>query len=86
MSDVFDLVKTILGEVTLLYINLLLTWIDSEVVTIISTYILCQVLIYFTYVTSFLSVWFIVGFTFERYIAICFPLKRTSLCSVKREK
>ncbi|WAR09686.1 hypothetical protein MAR_034762, partial [Mya arenaria] len=45
-----------------------------------------DVLIYFTYVTSFLSVWFIVGLTFERYIAICFPLKRTFLCSVKREK
>ncbi|XP_052813051.1 thyrotropin-releasing hormone receptor-like [Mya arenaria] len=67
-------------------VNLLFTWIDGEMVTIISTDILCQVLIYFTYVTSFLSVWFVVGFTCERYIAICFPLKRTFLCSVKREK
>ncbi|WAR09688.1 CLTR2-like protein [Mya arenaria] len=67
-------------------VNLLFTWIDGEMVTIISTDLLCQVLIYFTYVTSFLSVWFVVGFTCECYIAICFPLKRTFLCSVKREK
>ena len=67
-------------------LSLLLTWIDGELVPVITTDFSCQLLIYLTYTTSFLSVWFIVGFTCERYIAICFPLKRNLMCSVKREK
>ena len=74
------------GADNLFLLSLLITWFDGEIATIITHDLSCQLLIYFTYVTSFLSVWFIVGFTLERYIAICFPLKRQVMCSVRREK
>lgn len=67
-------------------LSLLLTWIDAEIYVILTIDIACQVLIFTTYVTSFLSVWFIVCFTCERFIAICFPLKSSYMCSVFREK
>ncbi|XP_053389184.1 growth hormone secretagogue receptor type 1-like [Mercenaria mercenaria] len=67
-------------------ICLLITWIDGEVHSILVCDLACQLLIYTTYVTSCLSVWFIVCFTFERFIAICFPLKSTYICSVCRER
>jgi len=44
----------------------------------------CQLFSYATYVASFLSVWFVVSFSFERYLAIQFPLKRHVLCRPRR--
>jgi len=46
----------------------------------------CQLFSYATYVTSFLSVWFVVGFSFERYLMIRFPLKRYVLCRPRRAR
>ena len=46
----------------------------------------CQILTYITYISSFLSVWFVVSFTCERYIVIMFPLRRTRLCTTRRAK
>ncbi|CAG9860938.1 unnamed protein product [Phyllotreta striolata] len=46
----------------------------------------CQTCIYLTYVFSFLSVWLIVAFTVERFIAVQYPLKRPYICTVKRAK
>ncbi len=46
----------------------------------------CQVFVYLTYVWSFLSVWYIVAFSIERYIVVCFPLRRPEVCSPKRAK
>lgn len=42
---------------------------------------LCQIFTFVTYVSSFLSVWYVVGFTVERYLAVHFPLRRHVLCS-----
>ena len=46
----------------------------------------CQTFIYLTYVSSFLSVWYVVSFTAERYIAVHFPLRRQDLCTTRRAK
>ena len=46
----------------------------------------CQLFSYATYVTSFLSVWFVVSFSFERYLTIQFPLKRHVLCRPRRAR
>lgn len=67
-------------------ITLLLTWIDGDVMPIMKTDVACQFLIFATYISSFLNAWFIVGFTCERFIAICLPLKHAYLCNVFREK
>ena len=43
----------------------------------------CQFFSYITYVTSFLSMWYVVAFTVERYIATHFPFRRRT-CTCKR--
>lgn len=70
----------------LFLLSLTINWLDGETEGIITTDIACQFLIFITYVTGFLSVWFIVGFTLERFIAICLPLKGAVICTVFREK
>ena len=47
---------------------------------------LCQITVYLKYLSYFLSVWYIVSFTTERYIAVHFPLRRSHLCTSKRAK
>ncbi|XP_050517196.1 thyrotropin-releasing hormone receptor-like isoform X1 [Diabrotica virgifera virgifera] len=47
---------------------------------------ICQMCIYLTYVFSFLSVWLIVAFTIERFIAVQYPLKKPYICTAKRAK
>ena len=46
----------------------------------------CQFFTFSSYVFSFLSVWLVVGFTVERYIATCFPFKRNEMCTPRRAK
>ena len=46
----------------------------------------CQGTVYVSYCSSFLSVWLVVSFTVERYIAICHPLKRPEMCTVGRAR
>ncbi|CAH1982450.1 unnamed protein product [Acanthoscelides obtectus] len=46
----------------------------------------CEMRIYFAYVFSFLSVWLTVAFTVERFIAVQYPLKRPSICTISRAK
>ncbi|XP_054260119.1 uncharacterized protein LOC128984776 [Macrosteles quadrilineatus] len=46
----------------------------------------CQGLVYLSSVCSFLSVWLIVAFTVERFIAVQYPLHRPHMCTVARAK
>lgn len=46
----------------------------------------CQLFTYLGTLCGFLSVWFVVGFTVERYVAVRWPLRRQSLCTVARAK
>lgn len=46
----------------------------------------CHLFVYLGYVSSFLSVWYVVCFTIERHIAVCFPLKRHNWCTTKRAR
>lgn len=46
----------------------------------------CQFLVYISSVASILSVWLIVAFTVERFIAVQYPLRRPSICTVSRSK
>lgn len=46
----------------------------------------CQIFVYLTYVSSFLSVTYVLGFTVERYIAVCMPFQRQNMCTTKRAK
>lgn len=66
-------------------IVLFVTWLDGHLDNTISTDVTCQITVYLTYVSSFLSVWYIVAFTTERYIAICHPFK-AKICSTVKQK
>ncbi|XP_064615837.1 thyrotropin-releasing hormone receptor-like [Liolophura sinensis] len=46
----------------------------------------CHVIVYLSYVSAFLSVWFVVCITVESYIIICHPTQMKALCTVKRAK
>ena len=67
-------------------ICLFVTWFDGSVDNILNSVRICQVISYLTFVSSFLSVWFVVGFTSERYIAICHPLRAKLFCTQVRER
>jgi len=67
-------------------IALLMAWLNSFGVPLFSTFGLCEMSVYLTYVCSFLSAWLVVAFTVERFIAVRHPLRRTSMCTVARAK
>ena len=46
----------------------------------------CQLTIYLANLSSFLSVYYIVAFTVERFIVVMFPLRRRTICTVRRAK
>ncbi|ELU17094.1 hypothetical protein CAPTEDRAFT_26883, partial [Capitella teleta] len=46
----------------------------------------CQLFVFLTYFFSFLSVWYVVAFTVERFIAVCFPFKRNVICTVNKAR
>ena len=47
---------------------------------------MCQIILYFQYVSRFLSAWLVVCFTFERYIGVCHPLKRKDICDINTSR
>ena len=65
--------------------SLFVTWLD-DIVPILVNRESCSFIIYATYVSSFLSVWYVVCFTGERYIAICHPLHAPMIFSKLKEK
>ena len=66
--------------------TVLVTWLDVLDVTIFHTNGMCQLTVYMAYVCSFLSAWFVLSFTVERYIAVYFPFQRPHMCTAYRAK
>lgn len=64
----------------------LVNWLNVVGISLSNQYIVCEVYIYLSGVCSFLSVWFVVAFTVERFIAVLYPLKRQTMCTVRRAK
>lgn len=46
----------------------------------------CQIFTWLSNVCSVLSVWLVVAFTVERFVAVHYPLRRKSLCTVQRAR
>jgi hypothetical protein len=67
-------------------VALFVAWLNSFGVPLFNTSGLCEMNIYLTYVCSFLSAWLVVAFTVERFIAVRYPLRRPSMCTVARAK
>ncbi|VEN47507.1 unnamed protein product, partial [Callosobruchus maculatus] len=49
-------------------------------------YFFCQSIVYLTSVCSFLNIWLVVSFTFERYVAVKYPLSLQSKCTKTRAR
>ncbi|KAL0106917.1 hypothetical protein PUN28_015439 [Cardiocondyla obscurior] len=62
------------------------TWLKMVLVDLFNRPGFCQFFTFLAYFFSFLSVWFVVAFTIERYIAVRWPLRRQFLCTVTRAK
>jgi hypothetical protein len=67
-------------------INLFAVWLTEEGFDVMTTRFSCPFVIYSGQVTCFLSVWFVVAFTSERFCAVCYPLTRPTVCTVARAK
>ncbi|KAK2142232.1 hypothetical protein LSH36_982g00087 [Paralvinella palmiformis] len=61
-------------------------WLSWVHVDVFHRHVWCQCIVYMTYVCTFLSVWYVVSFTIERYIIVYYPLKKDLLCTRRRAK
>ena len=66
--------------------SLLVVWFEEIGLNLYNKSGWCQGITYLSCVTTFLSVWLVIAFTVERFLAVCYPLLRPSICTVKRAK
>ncbi|XP_058461169.1 growth hormone secretagogue receptor type 1-like [Malaya genurostris] len=71
---------------TCFLLGLFVTWLSFFQVHIYTREVYCQMFTFSSGLSSFLSVWYVVAFTFERFIVVLYPLKRQSWCTVRRAK
>lgn len=71
-----------------LFLQLLLPpWLDTiQITNIFHKSGFCQVFVYSSYTACCLSAWLVVAFTVERFVAVLYPLRRNSMCTVTRAK
>lgn len=69
---------------TLFLLGAFVSWLNYINIDIYNKPYFCQFFTYLSGLCSFLSVWFVVAFTVERFIAVLYPLKRQTMCTVKR--
>ena len=52
-------------------------------ISVINLVAVCRLFLYFSYTFRFISVWIIVTFTIERYIAVCHPMHQRAVCTCR---
>jgi hypothetical protein len=62
-------------------VTLLLVWCSQLDFYVLSSGAWCQAITYASYVCTFLPKWFVVGFTFDRFVNLRLPHLENSLCS-----
>ncbi|XP_050452550.1 thyrotropin-releasing hormone receptor-like isoform X2 [Cataglyphis hispanica] len=67
-------------------VTVFVVWLAMVEIDLFNRWGFNQFFIYISTLCSFLSVWLIVAFTVERYVAVRWPLRRQSLCTVARAK
>lgn len=70
------------GYLVIAFIN----WLIVLNINLYNRNYLCQLFTFLVGLWSALSVWFVVAFTVERFIAVLYPLKRQTMCTVRRAK
>ncbi|XP_055629413.1 growth hormone secretagogue receptor type 1-like isoform X2 [Toxorhynchites rutilus septentrionalis] len=71
---------------TCFLLGLFVTWLSFFQIHIYTREVYCQLFTFTSGLSSFLSVWYVVAFTFERFIVVLYPLRRQSWCTVRRAK
>lgn len=79
-------VQAVLVSDTFFLVTILAVWLESFNYMAMHVNGICQGNIYLSYVSSFLSVWYVVCITIENYITICHPLKLKTVCTFKRAR
>lgn len=67
-------------------IVLLFNWLSGLELQLYNKPVWCQFFQFSSALFIFLSVWFVVAFTVERFIAVMYPLKRQTMCTIRRAK
>lgn len=67
-------------------ISVFVFWLDMLEVSLFDRSGFCQFIIYLSTLCSFTSVWLVVAFTMERFVAVRYPLYRQSVCTVVRAR
>ncbi|XP_076435803.1 uncharacterized protein LOC143275517 [Babylonia areolata] len=66
-------------------LSVFITWLgDAMGIPVIHTMVVCQVVVFASYVFGFLSVWLVVCITLENYIRICHPFSVCRHCTVQK--
>lgn len=65
-------------------IGLLFVWLEAIGYQVNNLNGVCHGFVFFTYVFSFLSVWYVVCITVENYITICHPTRFVVMCTKRR--
>lgn len=71
---------------TCFLLGLFAQWLNFFDIRIYNREYFCQFFTFFSNLACFCSVWFVVAFTVERFIAVMYPLKRQTMCTVRRAK
>ena len=67
-------------------LTILAAWLDFIDIRIFHVIGFCQIMLFLSYVCSFISVWCVVFVTWENFILVCVPDKAPKLCRVKVAK
>lgn len=67
-------------------VNLLAVWLESVHGGIITSGLMCPLVMYLGQVTCFLSVYLTVAFSIERYVAVHYPLSRPRICTCSKAR
>lgn len=67
-------------------VTVFVVWLAMVEIDLFNRWGFNQFFVYLSTFCSFLSVWLVVAFTVERYVAVRWPLRRQSLCTVARAK
>lgn len=64
---------------------LFITWLgDATRVPVVHVVVVCQAVVFGSYVFGFLSVWLVVFITVENYVRICLPFSVSKFCTVQK--
>ena len=75
------------ADTCVLYFGLLALWIKELWVDITTLHAVpCKLRNFLFYTSADVAVWLVVGFTLDRFIAVCMPLRRKILCTRKKAK